>query len=71
MWFPDDPTAFQPSYEHSFYPGEVFGILGPSPADAIPEIQRLVDLGVRHFQVGLEDMATVRRFATEVVPAFE
>ena len=29
------------------------------------------DLGVRHFQVCLEDMATVRRFAAEVAPAFE
>jgi len=69
--FPDDPTAFKPSYEHSFYPGQIFGILGPTPADAIPEIQRLVELGVRHFQIGLEDLATVRRFVAEVVPAFE
>jgi len=70
VWFPDDPSAFQSTYEHSFYPGQVFEILGPTPAEAIPEIQRLVDLGVRHFQIGLEDMATVRRFAAEVVPAF-
>jgi alkanesulfonate monooxygenase SsuD/methylene tetrahydromethanopterin reductase-like flavin-dependent oxidoreductase (luciferase family) len=67
---PDDPATFQPTYTHSFYPGQVFDILGPTPADVIGEIERLVDVGVSHFQVGASDMTTLRRFANEVVPAF-
>jgi len=70
VWFPEDPSTFEPTYEHSFYPGQEFGILGPTPADAIPEIKRLVDVGVSHFQVALEDLRTLRLFADEVVPAF-
>ena len=66
---PADPSSFQPNYEHSFYPGQVFDILGPTPADVVREIERLVDLGVRHFQVGVSDMTTLRRFVNEVVPA--
>ena len=68
--FPGDPTTFEPSYEHRFYPGQVFGILGPTPDDAIREIQRLVDVGVRHFLPAFSDMATLRLFVDKVVPAF-
>jgi alkanesulfonate monooxygenase SsuD/methylene tetrahydromethanopterin reductase-like flavin-dependent oxidoreductase (luciferase family) len=67
--FPGDPTTFESSYEHRFYPGQVFGILGPTPDDAIGEIQRLVDVGVRHFLPAFSDMATLRLFVDEVVPA--
>lgn len=69
VWFPDDPATFETSYEHRFYPGQVFGILGPTPADAVREIEKLVDAGVRHFQPSFEDMATLRRFIDEVLPA--
>jgi alkanesulfonate monooxygenase SsuD/methylene tetrahydromethanopterin reductase-like flavin-dependent oxidoreductase (luciferase family) len=65
---PDDPAAFKPTYEHSFYPGSVFHVLGPTPSDVIREIEQLVDVGVRHFQVSFEDMPTYRRFVREVVP---
>lgn len=65
---PEDPAAFEPTYEHSFYPGSVFHVLGPTPADVIREIERLVDVGVSHFQVSFEDMPTYRRFVDEVVP---
>jgi alkanesulfonate monooxygenase SsuD/methylene tetrahydromethanopterin reductase-like flavin-dependent oxidoreductase (luciferase family) len=66
---PDDPTTFQPTYEHTFYPGQVFRSLGPTAADVILEIERLVDVGVSHFQVSFADMTTYRRFIAEVVPA--
>jgi alkanesulfonate monooxygenase SsuD/methylene tetrahydromethanopterin reductase-like flavin-dependent oxidoreductase (luciferase family) len=66
---PDDPSTFVPKYRHDFYPGLDFPILGPMPADAIREIERLVDVGVVHFQVALEDMPTYRRFIEDVVPA--
>jgi hypothetical protein len=28
---PDDPSTFESSYTHEFYPGQVFGIAGPTP----------------------------------------
>ena len=46
----------------------VFHLFGPTPEDAIREIERLVDVGVSHFQVSFDDMATYRRFIDEVVP---
>jgi alkanesulfonate monooxygenase SsuD/methylene tetrahydromethanopterin reductase-like flavin-dependent oxidoreductase (luciferase family) len=66
---PDDPATFVPTHEHSFYPGSVFHLLGPSPADAVREIERLVDVGVSHFQISFDDMTTMRRFIADVVPA--
>jgi alkanesulfonate monooxygenase SsuD/methylene tetrahydromethanopterin reductase-like flavin-dependent oxidoreductase (luciferase family) len=68
---PDDVATFEPTYEHSFYPGQPFDNVGPTPADAIREIERLIDVGVSHFQVGVADTATLRRFVDEVVPAFQ
>jgi alkanesulfonate monooxygenase SsuD/methylene tetrahydromethanopterin reductase-like flavin-dependent oxidoreductase (luciferase family) len=65
---PDDPSAFVPTYEHRFYPGSTFYRLGPTPADVIRNIERLVDVGVSHFQVYLDDMTTYRHFIEEVVP---
>jgi alkanesulfonate monooxygenase SsuD/methylene tetrahydromethanopterin reductase-like flavin-dependent oxidoreductase (luciferase family) len=66
---PDDPTTFEPTYQHDFYPGVTFYNLGPTAAEVIPEIEKLVDVGVSHFQVYFEDLATTRRFIQEVVPA--
>jgi len=65
---PDDPSTFQASYNHDFYPGQVFGIAGPTPADVIREIERLVDVGVDHLPLTFDDMAGLRRFIDEVVP---
>ncbi len=66
---PDDATTFEPTYLHPFY-GEkvVFHPFGPRPADVIREIERLVDVGVSHFQVSFDDMRTYRRFIDEVLP---
>jgi alkanesulfonate monooxygenase SsuD/methylene tetrahydromethanopterin reductase-like flavin-dependent oxidoreductase (luciferase family) len=65
---PDDPSTFQPTYEHHFYPGQVFATVGPTPADAIREIERLVDVGVSHFPLAFDDIDDLRRFIDEVVP---
>ena len=65
---PNDPHAFVPTYEHSFYPGSLFHLLGPSPGDVVRDIERLVDVGVSHFQIAFDDMTTYRRFIDEVVP---
>ena len=65
---PEDAASFVPTYTHSFYPGQEFPILGPTPADVVREIERLVEMGVTHFQIAVEDMLTLRRFCEEVVP---
>jgi alkanesulfonate monooxygenase SsuD/methylene tetrahydromethanopterin reductase-like flavin-dependent oxidoreductase (luciferase family) len=69
IWLPDDPADFEPTYEHSFYPGHPFPYLGPTPGDVIREMERMVDVGVSHFQAVFQDMATLRRFIDEVVPS--
>jgi alkanesulfonate monooxygenase SsuD/methylene tetrahydromethanopterin reductase-like flavin-dependent oxidoreductase (luciferase family) len=65
---PDDPSAFVPTYEHSFYPGQVFGIAGPTPADVAREIEALVDHRVSHIAINVDTWSTLRRFIDEVVP---
>jgi alkanesulfonate monooxygenase SsuD/methylene tetrahydromethanopterin reductase-like flavin-dependent oxidoreductase (luciferase family) len=65
---PSDPSTFRPSYTHEFYPGQVFGILGPTPADVIREIELLVDVGVKHFPLAFDSIPELRRFVDEVVP---
>jgi len=65
---PDDPSSFQSHYEHEFYPGQVFRIPGPTPADVIREIETLVDIGVSHFAVNFDTLGELRRFVDEVVP---
>jgi alkanesulfonate monooxygenase SsuD/methylene tetrahydromethanopterin reductase-like flavin-dependent oxidoreductase (luciferase family) len=65
---PDDPATFEPTYTHEFYPGQVFGIVGPTARDVIREIELLVDHGVQHFTLGFEGRAELGRFVDEVVP---
>jgi alkanesulfonate monooxygenase SsuD/methylene tetrahydromethanopterin reductase-like flavin-dependent oxidoreductase (luciferase family) len=65
---PDDPATFQASYEHDFYPGQVFGVAGPTPADVIREIETLVDVGVSHLQLSFDSSHEPERFVAEVVP---
>ena len=67
--FPDDPATFKASYSHSFYPGKVFPILGPTPADAIKQLGPMVELGVRHLQILPYSLRTLEQFCAEVVPA--
>jgi alkanesulfonate monooxygenase SsuD/methylene tetrahydromethanopterin reductase-like flavin-dependent oxidoreductase (luciferase family) len=65
---PADPSTFEPTYEHEFYPGQVFGVVGPTPADVIREMELLVDHGVDHFTLVFDSRAELRRFVDEVVP---
>ena len=65
---PDDPTTFVNSYTHNFYPGQVFGIIGPTAPDVIREIEILVDKGVSHFPLMFDSVAALHRFVDEVVP---
>jgi len=69
IWFPEDPSSFEGTFEHPFYPGQTFDVIGPTPDDAIREIRQLIDIGVSHFQPTFEDTATLRRFINEVLPA--
>jgi alkanesulfonate monooxygenase SsuD/methylene tetrahydromethanopterin reductase-like flavin-dependent oxidoreductase (luciferase family) len=68
VWMPDNPTAFEGTYEHPAYPGQISEILGPRAEDVIREIELLVDNGVDHIAVNFEDMATFERFLADVVP---
>ena len=65
---PEDPAGFEPYFEHSFYPGQVFQLVGPTPADVIREIETLVDVGVQHVALGFDDASDLRRFVAEVLP---
>jgi alkanesulfonate monooxygenase SsuD/methylene tetrahydromethanopterin reductase-like flavin-dependent oxidoreductase (luciferase family) len=69
VWFPEDVSTFEPTYDHVYYPGQKFGILGPTPKDALLEIERLIDAGVSDFQVGFNDLRTLRLFVDELLPA--
>jgi len=58
-----------PPILHSFYGDRiVFHLFGPTPTDAVRESECLVDVGLSHFQVSFDDMATYRRFIDDVVP---
>lgn len=65
---PDDPSTFEPSQTHDFYPGQVFGICGPTPEDVIREIETLVDVGVKHFPLIFQSRRELQRFVDEVAP---
>jgi alkanesulfonate monooxygenase SsuD/methylene tetrahydromethanopterin reductase-like flavin-dependent oxidoreductase (luciferase family) len=56
------PTDF-PDYDLDQY------IYGPTPADAIKQLQPFVDAGVTHFQISVTDLRTLELFASEVAPA--
>lgn len=65
---PADPSTFVGTTTHSFYPGQEFGIAGPTPADVIAAIEGLVDHGVSHIPLAFENLDELRRFVDEVVP---
>ena len=65
---PSDPATFEPTYEHEFYPGQVFGVVGPTAADVIREIELLVDHGVQHLTLGFDSRDELTRFVDDVVP---
>ncbi len=49
---------------------EIDWVVGPTPEDAIRQLQPLIDLGVTLVTVYFHDRATLDRFAQEVIPAF-
>jgi alkanesulfonate monooxygenase SsuD/methylene tetrahydromethanopterin reductase-like flavin-dependent oxidoreductase (luciferase family) len=65
---PADPSTFQADYAHAFYPGQVFGIAGPTPTDVIKEIALLVNAGVKHIALSFDTVVEMRRFVAEVLP---
>jgi alkanesulfonate monooxygenase SsuD/methylene tetrahydromethanopterin reductase-like flavin-dependent oxidoreductase (luciferase family) len=65
---PADPAGFQATYENAGYPGQLFGIAGPAPADVIREIETLVDHGVSHVAINVDTLDELRLFIDEVVP---
>jgi alkanesulfonate monooxygenase SsuD/methylene tetrahydromethanopterin reductase-like flavin-dependent oxidoreductase (luciferase family) len=65
---PDDASSFQPTYEHGYYPGQVFGISGPTAENVISDMEKLVEVGVKHIAIGYETLAELNRFVDEVVP---
>jgi alkanesulfonate monooxygenase SsuD/methylene tetrahydromethanopterin reductase-like flavin-dependent oxidoreductase (luciferase family) len=62
-----------PHREEDFEPGEMrYGdpkILGPRPETVIEELLPMVELGVRHFQVYVDDVVSAERFCEHVAPA--
>jgi hypothetical protein len=62
--FPNDPATFEqvPATEEPYK-------LGPTPADAIAQLQPYLELGISHF-ILLADNETLKRFCAEVVPTF-
>lgn len=69
VYFPADGADFPEPY-WSGYLDFYTTPFGPTPADAIDQLNRLVELGVSEFAVVFWDLASVRRFVDEVVPAF-
>ncbi|MEY2582307.1 MAG: hypothetical protein QOE09_2156 [Ilumatobacteraceae bacterium] len=67
--FPEDVDSFV-GLEPTDYPEYDFDqvIHGPTPDDAIASLRPFVEAGVTHFQIGPEDLRTLRLFATEVAP---
>jgi len=50
--------------------GEYDWVMGPTPADAIRELQPLADLGVTHATIYFHDRRSLDIFAREVIPVF-
>lgn len=58
---PADPATFNTQ--------SPFPVLGPTPQDAIAQLQPFIDLGVSHVLLRTEGLATLERFSAEVAPA--
>jgi hypothetical protein len=64
-YFSDDPTEHA-QRQHAL--GEIV-LLGPTPADAIAQLQPFAALGVSHVAVKPHTLATVEGLVAEVAPA--
>ena len=66
-----DPSVFEPTYQHPFYPAATFHTVGPTADEVVRDIRELARVGVRHFAINFEDMVTLERFRDEVLPALD
>lgn len=65
------PTAISAAQDPSgSYADEIDWVMGPTPEDAIRQLQPLIDLGVTLVTVYFHDRRTLDLFAREVIPAF-
>lgn len=78
-FFPADPadvptptlTAISAAQDPSgSYADVIDWVMGPTPEDAIRQLQPLIDLGVTLVTVYFHDRRTLDLFAREVIPAF-
>ena len=67
IWFPEKREEFQPTFDHSYYPGEEFRYIGPTAEEAVRDLQEMIDHGVSHFQL-FADARELRIFADQVIP---
>lgn len=67
-YFPENIADFAPRAE-DYRRADVI-LLGPTPADALVEIQRYAAAGVSHFTIKPHTLATIERFCAQVAPAF-
>ena len=79
-YFPVDPadfpvptrTAITAAQDPSgAYADEIDWVMGPTPEEAIRQLQPLIDLGVTLVTVYFHDRRTLDLFAREVIPAFQ
>jgi alkanesulfonate monooxygenase SsuD/methylene tetrahydromethanopterin reductase-like flavin-dependent oxidoreductase (luciferase family) len=68
-YFPPDAADFPAPY-HSGYLDFMTSPFGPRPADAIREIERLIELGVAEFCCYFWDVRSLEVFRDEVIPHF-
>jgi alkanesulfonate monooxygenase SsuD/methylene tetrahydromethanopterin reductase-like flavin-dependent oxidoreductase (luciferase family) len=66
--FPDDPADHLEPWPAG-YLDFMTTPLGPTPADAVEQLEPFLELGVAEFIVGFEDVVSAERFARDVVPA--
>jgi alkanesulfonate monooxygenase SsuD/methylene tetrahydromethanopterin reductase-like flavin-dependent oxidoreductase (luciferase family) len=81
-YFPADPADFPDSGSGSMatisaaqdpsgtFADEIDWVMGPTPDDAVHQLQPLIDLGVTLVTVYFHDRRTLDLFAREVIPAF-
>lgn len=53
---PSDSSTFEQAYEVDFYAGQTFYRSGPTAAEVIADIERLVDAGVRHIPLNFSEL---------------
>ena len=63
-------TISRAQYPTGAYANEEDWVMGPTPEDAIRQLQPLIDLGVSLVTVAFHDRRTFDLFAREVIPAF-